>query len=275
MESLNGCDEPIYNTVRTSFWKKKVAACNLNDDEFAIPLFVYYDDFEPLNALGSHSSAYKLGGVYVNIPCIPPHVQAQLQFIFLAMLFFTSDSAVYGNGKVFAPLIQQLNKLLTEGVPIVHETYKRVKFISVLLIGDNLGLNSMMSFSAGFNAYYFCRFCRNPKLNTKKVVTEDTEMLRTVENYKADCNRKSFKSTGIKENSVWNDLLQFHVANNRSADTLHDFLEGLLKLVVLQLLKKLIFVRNYFSIATFNKRRNNMTFASTFARWNRIRILVY
>ena len=93
MESLNGCDESIYNIVQTSFWKKKVAACNLNDDEFAIPLFVYYDDFEPLNALGSHSSAYKLGGVYVNIPCIPPHVQAQLQFIFLAMLFFTSDSA--------------------------------------------------------------------------------------------------------------------------------------------------------------------------------------
>lgn len=150
VESLNDS-----NIVQTSFWKNKVAACNLKEDEIALPLFIYYDDFEPLNALGSHSSAYKLGGVYVYIPCIPPHVQSQLQFIFLAMLFFTSDRTVYGNRKNFGPLIQQLNKLYIEGVPLIHKIYKKVKFISVLLIGDNLGLNSMMDFTDRFNANFF------------------------------------------------------------------------------------------------------------------------
>lgn len=45
-------------------------------------------------------------------------------------------------------------------------------------------------------------------------------MLRTVENYRTDCDLDKFKLTGIKKYSVWNDLQQFHVVNNRSADSL-------------------------------------------------------
>jgi hypothetical protein len=247
-------DEWISNVVQTEFWKKKNASCELKEDEIAFPLYIYFDDFEPLNALGSHSSAYKLGGVYVYIPCVPPAVQSELDFIFLAMLFFSYDRTIYGNKRVFAPLISQLNELQDVGIPIVHHKYKRVKLVSTLLIGDNLGLNSMMGFVESFNSIYYCRFCRHPKENMRKLVYEDPKMRRTIENYHEDCQKKMPQLTGVKEASVWNDLKHFHVVDNRSVDSLHDFLEGICKVVLLQILKNFIFERKYFSVATFNKR---------------------
>jgi len=34
-----------------------------------LPLFMYFDDFESGNVLGSHSGIHKVGAVYVSIPC--------------------------------------------------------------------------------------------------------------------------------------------------------------------------------------------------------------
>src|SRR6202012_6291085 len=47
------------------------------------------NNFEPLNVLGSRSGAYKLSGVYVYMPCLPEDVQSRLEYIFMAMLFFS------------------------------------------------------------------------------------------------------------------------------------------------------------------------------------------
>lgn len=65
IEYNNSLDEPdwISNILQTDFWKDKARNLDLKDDEIALPLFIYFDEFEPLNALGSHSSAYKLAGL--------------------------------------------------------------------------------------------------------------------------------------------------------------------------------------------------------------------
>lgn len=62
----------IENIIQSSYWKERKSKLELKDDEEALPIFIYYDDFEPLNALGSHRGAYKLSGVYVYMPCLPP-----------------------------------------------------------------------------------------------------------------------------------------------------------------------------------------------------------
>lgn len=111
------------------------------------------------------------------------------------MLFFTSDGVMmYGARRVFAPLIEQSNMLFTKGVP--------VGFVTILLIGDNLGLNFMMDIGEGFsaNANFFCRF------------------------------------SAIKHELVWNDLIHFRLVNIRSAQGVNDFLEGILKIGLLQVL---------------------------------------
>lgn len=64
-------------------WKKKKQKYCKEDIVF--PLFVYFDDFEVNNPLGSHSG--KLGDVYVTVPCLPPECSSMLKNIFLVLLF--------------------------------------------------------------------------------------------------------------------------------------------------------------------------------------------
>lgn len=71
----------ISNIIQTPFWKKKINKIENTGTILLLPLIIYFDDFEPLNALGSHSGAYKVGGVY-SIACLPSHVQSKLDYIF-------------------------------------------------------------------------------------------------------------------------------------------------------------------------------------------------
>ena len=92
------------------------------------------NDFEPLNVLGSgsHSGAYKLSGNYVYMPCLPEDVQSRLEYIFMAMLFFSTDRSSYGNTRTFAPFIDVLNKLQSEGIRVTHSKYKVIKLIPIV-----------------------------------------------------------------------------------------------------------------------------------------------
>ena len=44
----------IENIMQSNYWKERKANIPLNDDEVALPLLIYNDDFEPPNVLGSH-----------------------------------------------------------------------------------------------------------------------------------------------------------------------------------------------------------------------------
>jgi hypothetical protein len=55
------------------------------------PLFLYYDDFEVNNPLGSHAGSQKLGAVYMSLACLSPELSSSLDNIFLLSLFKTSD----------------------------------------------------------------------------------------------------------------------------------------------------------------------------------------
>lgn len=47
------------------------------ENKIALPLLIYFDDFEVDNPLGSHAGIHKLGGVYVSLPFLPPHYVSQ------------------------------------------------------------------------------------------------------------------------------------------------------------------------------------------------------
>ena len=51
------------------FWKSK--RDTLFRDKFVVPLYIYYDEFECNNPLGSHARVHKLGAVYVSLRCFP------------------------------------------------------------------------------------------------------------------------------------------------------------------------------------------------------------
>lgn len=72
---------------------------------------------------------------------------------------------------------------------LILETNKgiyKVHFILGLILGDNLGLNSILDFSKSFAANMFCRLCKSSKLETQKICTEDIEKMRNKTNYALD-----------------------------------------------------------------------------------------
>lgn len=71
------------------------------------------------------------------------------------------------------------------------------------ILGNNLGLHSVLGFVESFNAKYSCRICRANKEQMKQMCSEDVSILRNEENYIADVNSKSPNKTDVKYKAIW------------------------------------------------------------------------
>ncbi|XP_055855364.1 uncharacterized protein LOC129918693 [Episyrphus balteatus] len=254
----------IVNITQTPLWEKKKRQFNPENDVsiFLIPLLIYFDDFEYLNPLGSHSGIQKIGAVYIKILSLPDNISSKLSHTLLAMLFFTEDRKKFGNTTILKPLIEYLNSLQNIGLNISYKNFKIIKLIPCLITGDNLGLNSLLGFTESFNSLHYCRFCRCSKENMKSLLIEDGTHLRNESNYDEDINIGNAKITGIKENSIWNSLNNFHVVDNLSADCMHDLLEGVCHYDLSIILKSFILKYKYFSLPQLNRRIEIFNFGS-------------
>lgn len=229
MENLESTSSVfITNIIQCQKWQTiKTHLYNSNDK--VIPLIIYYDDWEPNNALGPHSE--KIGCVYANLPSLPEECQSKLDNIFEVLIFNADDRKSYGNKKTFRPLVEELKYLETEGVLInTPQGEVKVFFPTVLLIGDNLGINSMCGFVESFSASYMCRFCKVSKNTTKSMTVEDLTCLRDSENYTNDVTINDWTKTGIKEEFVFKDIKSLcygNVTHAFTVDCMHDGLEGI------------------------------------------------
>lgn len=227
VKSKENCkDGSISNIIQSPLWEKLVSVEEKNDSILYLPLNIYFDDFEPQNVVGSHSGAYKIGAVYMGLPALPNYMISKLEYIFPVCLFFSEDRETYGNQKVFEPLIKVLNDLHTNGIYVNYGKIRTVKLIVTLILGDNLGINTILGFTESFNANYYCRFCRLKKDIMQKLIVEDINSLRNYENYCKDVEIGKLSLTGISEPCALNLIHKFHATRNFSVDTLHDFFEG-------------------------------------------------
>lgn len=166
----NVCDGTIWNSIRQYY-----------DGQIVIPLFLYYDDFETGNPLGTAAGIYKVGALYGSIATLPPQYASSLENIFLIQLIYSSDKTHFGNAKCFNSFLSNT------GIVICHKNCEiKVYFVVVGLLGDNLGLNSLLGFNASFISEYFCRICRAPKSVTCCAKLKDKNLLRTFQNYAQD-----------------------------------------------------------------------------------------
>lgn len=130
-------DNEIYNIIQTHFWKSKIS----NSTSITIPLFLYEDAFEIANPLGSHAGIYKLSGMYISIPCLPPELYSKLDNIFLTQLYHADDSKLFPREQIYSYLIKELMILETEGIQLMIESKNiQVYFKLALIIGDNFGI---------------------------------------------------------------------------------------------------------------------------------------
>lgn len=216
-----------------------------------LPILLFFDDFEPLNPLGSRAGIYKLGAVYMSLASIPPKYCSLLENIFLVQLFFASDRSTYGNEITFRNLINELKYLETEGISIeINGQKERVYFVLFLLLGDNLGLNSLLGFVESFSAEHYCRLCLAPKKLAQTEINTSNFVLRTEKNYNQD---SQVFSRGVKENCIWHILSNFHITKNYSFDLMHDILEGILRYDMAYIISFLV-SRKYFTLELLNNR---------------------
>jgi len=242
----------IYNFMQSQLWQEK---CSINSNKLIFPLFLYYDDFEVNNPLGTHATSQMLGAVYVSLACLPPELASSLDQIFLVSLFKTNDKKYFGNSIIFKDLISELNYLENTGIFVtVNNKVHHIFFSLGLIIGDNLGLHSILGFTESFVSRYPCRFCKTIKNECYVQTTEVDINLRNSINYADDLELNDVLLTGVKESCVWNEISSFHVTQNYCVDIMHDMLEGVCNYDIGLMLKIMIFDLKYFTIDKLNNR---------------------
>lgn len=156
-EEESVCDENVCRSIlQADLWKEVKL---IFPNKIVFPLYHFYDDFKPNNPLGSKSGIYKIGAVYISFANVPVQYVSLLDNIFLTQLCFSADRVQYGNKSVFYKIIQQLKYLEIEGLTIKTSSGKdvHVYFTLLLILGDNLGLNSILGFEESFQSNHFCR----------------------------------------------------------------------------------------------------------------------
>lgn len=145
IKSLKGESNIISNIMQAKLWLNKYAP-NFGEAIF-LPIYLFYDDLEVGNALGSHSGSQKFGALYASIACLPPCIASKLSSIFLTLLVNTNDKKGVDSYSLFRKVIEEMNFLQKEGIIIkINKTLYNVKFQLVLILGDNLGLNGLFGF---------------------------------------------------------------------------------------------------------------------------------
>lgn len=191
-----------------------------------IQIQLYCDEYETVNPLGSKTGVHKLGGVYFSLRNVPPHFNSRLDHIHLLSLFYTIDLKTFGFNKILGPIVDDIKELELQGIKIAD---RQLFGTLVALSHDNLGANMMHGMVQSFSATHYCRICIADKTTTHTMCVENTNLLRTSEQYESHCNAISESSSivyGIKERSCLNDLQYFKLNNGMSVDIMHDILEG-------------------------------------------------
>lgn len=253
------------NFIQGSAWRKRIANA---PDKLIIPYFLFFDDFESGNALGSHSGIHKLGAVYIAFPCLAINFpsgtsvsQSSLNKIILAALFHSSDRSEFGNYDIFKPIIDDMNDLKLNGINFHQPGIDRTIYFELgLILGDNLGIHSICGFVESFSANRCCRTCRIEKNDLRKDTEENPELLRNVSNYREDLDSDTPVTAGVKEKCVFFHWESFNVFDQIGIDIFHDIFEGCGKYVMGFLLKVFILDEQYFSLDNFNSRLQQFDF---------------
>ncbi|KAJ8675244.1 hypothetical protein QAD02_011030 [Eretmocerus hayati] len=112
------------------------------------------------------------------------------------------------------------------------------KIASSLVLGDNLGLNSLLAYTSSFTNTYCCRICEASPDGIRGMVREILKLIRTKEKYESDI-LQNCTSRGLTGYSLFNEVPDFHVLK-ASVDVMHDVFEGVVPTVMSKILIELI-----------------------------------
>ncbi|KAJ6642692.1 hypothetical protein Bhyg_07646, partial [Pseudolycoriella hygida] len=201
-------ENQLNHFINGSIWKSKLSAYNA--DQTVIPYYLYSDETQVNNALGTHCAKGLQSCVYYTFPTIPGKYASRLENIFVAMLFSAKDEDNFGSNSCYEKLVEELDKLARERIEILVDGVEKVIFFVLgVFLGDNKSLNKTFGFSS-CSANCFCRICKLVASECQKRTVEDESMLRTEANYAEDVEKNTPFETGIQWYSIFNKIYLFH-----------------------------------------------------------------
>ena len=239
--------EEISNVMQGLLWRKKYG--NRKD---TLPIFLFIDEFETGNALGSHSGEQKMTGIFLSLPFLPPELVEKLENILLVGIYLAKYSYIFDKQNIFQRITDNLNDLIENGIEIKTESGTVKLYLQLFLVtGDNAGLNFFCGFMSSFKALRFCRICLATSSECKTMCEVDLTLLRNKLNYDRNV-RNNFFASGVKENCIFNFVKNFHICINKTVDLHHDWAQGILPYSVGKILTHFIEVEKIFDIGFLN-----------------------
>ncbi|XP_057333574.1 uncharacterized protein LOC130672830 [Microplitis mediator] len=202
------------------------------ENENAIQLQIYFDEFEVCNPLGSRSGIHKIGAFYFTILNFPSYVNSNLNNIHLLALCYNLDIKEFGINSILDVIMNDIKILETKGI-FIESLNSVVKGTLVSLSFDNLGGAMLLGMNESFSSTNYCRICLLPKTEAQCTYDVENYKLRTSESFKylarrLHCaNSGTLNFFGIKNFSPFCGLKNFKICENYSIDVMHDFLEGI------------------------------------------------
>lgn len=258
LSDLEKQENVLTNIVQGECWKERQKSF---DDRIVVPLVVYQDDFETNNPLGSHRGVGKVGGVYIVIPCLPPHLISKIENIFVLLLYKSSDQHLVSLENIYASALKELHFLETEGIEVSTESGKyKVYFSFAAAIGNNLAIHFLFGFMKGFTAHYPCRFCMIHSSDINSTFSETSCTLRTHSNYLQHVAQDDPGRTGVSGVPVFYNLQSAATMDILVVDPMHDIFEGFWQHDVGQILHKFIVIDKIFTCDDLNERLNKFDY---------------
>lgn len=247
----------LENFIQGPYWR---SLKNNFGNKIVIPYFLNYDDFETNNPIGSHTGSQSISGFYYSFPSTPPMRRSKLSYIFPAMFVKASHLKQFDVNNVLFELIEVLKSLEIDGIDInTNGGPQKVYFVLGMVLGDNLGVNSLLGFSKSFSHTYFCRICIEKIAETRTSIIENKALLRNIEMYSDHVQQNNYLQTGVRFDSVFNTIPSFHVTKSLSVDLMHDAFEGIVKYGLVNSIKYFI-TEKYFNLDTLNYRIQNFDY---------------
>lgn len=247
MDNVNECKQSptLVSPMQGTVWKKIESSFG---DKLVFPVGLFNDDFEVNNCLGPHKNKSKLGGVYLSLPFIPEKYRSTVNNIYLAQIHKSKDHANEGNQKIFCKIIEKLKLLEETGISLHIDGVKIQVYFSLLyVLGDNLGLNTLLGFMKSFspNVFYNCRFCIADRDERQSLCDPEENKLRRNNEY-------AVGQYGIQEICIFNQLRNFNAKVNMVGDSFHDLEKGTCEIVMGKVLNRLIYQDECFSLDALN-----------------------
>ena len=129
-------------------------------------MLISYDDFQILNPIVVHSTAYSIGAVYIKALCLPPSISSTLEAILPAQFFYATNHKIVGSQAVFQPLVDELLKICGKAenclLAIDHLKYDKLAVTTYVLESDNKSIAEACGF-VGAAGNFPCNRCKVTK----------------------------------------------------------------------------------------------------------------